>query len=224
VSDSPLETQDGAAQPAASAPRRNWGGVVIAVTGAALVLATALDGISRPIVDFPTNFFGPIFGIQLGLFVLTPIALVVGFAPLAFGARGLIGIAGPSIRSRLWLFGTAIFALIAQYTAAGLFIDEIGQADESAITRSTNGALVVLVFALLVGLVAGSIVARVRIATGLARWSLIIAIVLVAVSVGAGFGSFESNWTELPYAVGILLLGLSYWRVGLVSARSGATE
>lgn len=204
------------------APTRNWGGVVIAVTGVALVLATVLNAISRSIVDFPTSFFGPIFGIQLGLFVVTPIALVIGFAPLAFGARGLTGIAGPSIRSRFWLFGTAFFALIAQYTAAGLFIGEIGQSDESTITRSTNGALVVLVFALLVGLVAGVIVARTGIAHGLARWSLIIAILLVAVSVGAGFGSLESNWSELPYAVGILLLGLSYWRAGLLSAPTEA--
>jgi cytochrome c oxidase subunit IV len=207
-----------------SVPRRNWGGVVIAIAGAAFVGVTVLNGITRSDSDLTGPFAGPILGVQLGLYLLVPVALIVGFVPLAFGARGLMGIVGPSTRARFWLLGAFVIALIAEYVLLWLTLAEIGLSSVSAIEQADSARLTLVVFVLLVVLVAGIVVARAHALSGVARWSLIVTVLLAAVTIAGEIVPIDSNWTELPYAIGILFLGLSYWRAGLQPSRSVTDE
>jgi 4-hydroxybenzoate polyprenyltransferase len=50
------------------------------------------------------------------------------------------------------------------------------------------------------------------------RWSLFVAVALAAATVWGYFAAAESFGTPLPYAVGILFLGLSWWRAGVATA------
>jgi cytochrome c oxidase subunit IV len=125
------------------------------------------------------------------------------------------------MRDRLWVMAAPVVALLAFYTLAGLVAWQlfIVTAPEPAETEDVSDiSIIVTVFALLVAVVAGVEIARARVVRGLARWSLLIAVVLVAGSVVSYFASVGANWGLLPCAIGILLVGLSWWRAGLPSA------
>jgi hypothetical protein len=204
-------------------PKRNWGGVVIAVAGAFELASTLFNAIARSFPDFPTSVFGTIFGLQLASFLLVPPALAVGFAPLAFGARGLASIAGPGSRARLFVFAATLVGCLAQFGILVLLISEIGP-DEETIARASSAILVIEIFALLVALVAGIVIARARVVAGFARWSLIVGIALIAVTLVLGYSNIAQNWQDVPRAVGLLAIGLSYWRAGLRSTVSNAAR
>lgn len=183
-------------------PKRNWGAVVITIAAAFELIA---------------NLFGSNGTLLLAATVLVPLALVVGVAPLAFGARGLQSIAGSGIRSRLLLFTAALFAGIAQFAVIVISVGSYG-ADEDSVERATSASLFLEIFAILVAFIAGIAVARARVARGYARWSLIVAVVLIAVTLILGYSDVAASWQDVPRAVGLLALGISYWRVGLVPA------
>ena len=205
--------------PASPGPERNWGGVIVAAAGAFELAATLFNAIARAIPGFPTNLFGTISGLLLGAFVLVPIALVVGFAPLAFGTGKLASIAGEGVRSRLTVFTAALVSAVVPFVVIFLIAGSLGQ-DEEAAERATSGSLVVEIFALLIGLVAGIVIARAGVARGYARWSLIVAVLLISVTIVLGYTDLLANWQDIPRAIGILALGISYWRVGLPSAHT----
>ncbi|HEX4443232.1 MAG TPA: hypothetical protein VHZ81_06645 [Galbitalea sp.] len=204
-------------------PKRNWGGVVVAIAGAFELVATLFNAVARAIPGFPTNVFGIISGLLLGSYLLVPLALVVGFAPLAFGARGLASIAGSGIRGRLFVFAAALVSAIVQFALIFLVVASLGS-DEGSSERAMSSSLVLQVFALLVGLIAGIVVARARVVRGYGRGSLIVAAILISITLALGYTDILQNWQDVPRAVGILALGVSYWRAGLHRVPSGPTR
>jgi hypothetical protein len=209
--------------PLVSAPgtrRRNWGGVMIAIAGGYELVSTVLNATARSIPNFPTNLFGTIFVLQFAAVLLVPFALLVGFAPLAFGALGMRSIAGPALSAKIRVFLAGVVGCIAQFVIAGLFIAEIGQTSDAAISGTTSATIVVGVFALLIGVMAAVVIARAGVATGYARWSLFVAVALIAVTIALGDIGLAGQWQDVPRAAGILALGVSYWRVGLPATAS----
>lgn len=205
-------------EPAAArrAPKRNWGAVVIVITGAALVIAWGLGVLAASGAALSAGL--QLLYLQIVIVALSPIGLVVGFVPLAIGGRRFASIAGPIVRDRLLVMGAPVVAMIALYTSAGLVAWQLFtlMAPEPAQTADISDiSITMTVFALLVAFVAGVEIARAGVVQGLARWSLIIAVALTAVTVVAYFASFGTDWANAPYALGVLLMGVSWWRAGL---------
>jgi cytochrome c oxidase subunit IV len=115
------------------------------------------------------------------------------------------------------VFAAALASAVVPFVLIASVASSIGQ-DEEAAERASSTALIVEIFALLLALVAGIAIVGARVASGYARWSLIVAVLLIAVTIILGYTNTALDWQDVPRAVGILSLGISYWRVGLRTA------
>lgn len=196
--------------------RANWGGVVIT---AAAVVALVGDVVH----EIPSAALSDVEGDFTELTILVvPIALIVGFVPLAFGSRRLRSIVGDSWRSRTWLFAAPIVAALAEQFGSEPVIPAVIYPDGEHydINSELNLAFFVLALATVLGFVAGIAVVRAGIATGLARWSLLVTVVLILATVVLNYFGWVLDWyswLDLPRSLGLLVLGVSYWRVGIRS-------
>jgi hypothetical protein len=197
------------------APARNWGSAVIAAAG---VFALALDaaGVAILWVPFQWGLLPDELWLQPLTLLVVPAAVLVGFVPLSFGARGFASIAGTGSRARLLVFSAAIVAWIAQL-AIVLVPTLEPRPDQQAIVTSLTGLLALAVFAVLLAIVAGFVIARARVVRGFARWSLLVAVALTLATLALYSADLAVEWQDVPRAIGILALGLSYSRAGRIS-------
>lgn len=198
--------------------RANWGGVVIAVSGAAEVLGIvghALDDALPQFVAVPLEWLGATAYID-------PLALIVAFIPLTFGTRRLSGIVGRLGGSRAIVFTAVVLAAVVEYVTNPFTTYSLGY-NLDDFEGVSNIALLLNVFAVLVGIVAGFAIVRAKVLSGLTRWAFLVAAVLIGLTVvllyeGVSIGPIEvSDVGAVPRAVALLLLGISYWRVGIGS-------
>jgi hypothetical protein len=193
-------------------PARNWGAVVIAAAGA---FALACDGwwVVALVAPFSSVLIETAFILQVATLSFVPIAVLVGFVPLSFGARGFASIAGTTSRTRLLVFAAPVVACVAQLVivAAPLFETGMGQ---QALETSVSGILILAVFAVLLVIVAGIVIARAGIARGFARWSLLVALLLTLVTLALYSAGLAVVWQDVPRSIGLVALGIGYWRAG----------
>ncbi len=204
-------------------PKRNWAAVVLAAAGAYVVVTTALNGANRSSPDFPTTFYGLESGLLFVSFALVPVAILVAFVAFGLGAAGLAPLGGNSARSRLLFLGTGVFALAAQYSYLGGFFNYLMGGGSELPERVTTFALTAVAVALAVA--TSVVVFRAGVVRGAARWALPAATLLTVVSAvvsnlfALSPNEFVSNWGDIPHGLGIAIVGIAYWRVGLVARR-----
>lgn len=174
------------------------GGAALLIAAALLIIATLAE--LGPL-DHPATHDGA-FWTFLVLFWLSTVAFAAAGALLAASgitAGSTLGRAGFVGFGALWLVGEGVFYPVGQYLAPS----------QGVLLVST--ALTVLA---LVGLLlAGIDVARRGVAHGAARWGLIAAVVLSAVTgaVAGGTGNATTiTVLHLISAIGLALVGLSY--------------
>lgn len=213
--------------PLAAAPVRNWGGVLLTIVAIASIVFTALQ-------DVHTAQFEPFGGpasvaLELIAYVIVPTGVVVAMVPLAFGTRRLVGVVGRTLAARLVLVAWSVFAAFAQVANLLVVQDDLADLGRDVILKfATEGAVLVL------GIVAAVFVVRAGLARGFARWSLLLAVALYAFSAAAfafaTFGEYSLvsagdgvdvpflvytlGW-DLPRLLSFLILGISWWRVGI---------
>jgi hypothetical protein len=192
--------------------RRNPGAVFLVIAGGFALLATLANGILRSIPDAPTNLFGTVFGLLLASFVLVPLVIVVAFTYLGVGGRGVYPLGGYSVRARMLFFLTGVVALAAQYSLIGPALVPVGPDESLVPAEATTIALDSVAIAL--AILTSVVVIRTGVVRGFARWALPVAIVLTAASLIIS-NAIPSNWGDIPHGVGIVILGLGYWRAGV---------
>ena len=198
----------------------NWGAVLITFAGAFELVSSVLNAIVRS-TSFPLAI--EVLGqfatwSQLIAIVLVPVALVVGFVPIAFGRRGLTSIAGDGIRAQLLVFSAPVASLLAGVLVIGVgFLSDAS--DEQQFENQISTELIIGVFAVLVALVAGIVVARAGIVRGFGRWSSFVAIALSGVSLALFSSASQPDWWDVPRAAGFVALGASWWRAGVPTDR-----
>jgi hypothetical protein len=198
-----------------SALRRNLGAVILVVAGGYALFATLANGLARAIPDTPTNLFGTISGLLLASLLLVPLAIVVSFTYFGAGGSGVYPLGGYSVRARMLFFLTGIVALAAQYSFFGLALVPVGP--DSSLVPAESTMYVLDSIAAALAIVVSVVVIRVGVVRGLARWALPFAILLTAVSVV--FPSvpnwLQSDWWDVPHGLGIVIVGVAYWRAGV---------
>lgn len=184
------------------APVSNRGGVLLTAVGVLSVLAVVIGALQ--IVPGPFAF-----GLN---FVVLPVVLVVAAVPLAFGRSRVAGVAGRSRLGRILFLAWAVLSAVSQLA----FIIELASTLQVAQTVEIV-RLLVAVLAVVAGVAAAVVILLAGVAVGFARVSLFLAILLFAVTELGYLGAFGAFglWGDLPRALGLLVLGLSYWRVGL---------
>jgi len=105
---------------------------------------------------------------------------------------------------------TGVAAAVAQYSLVGPALVAVG--DSLAPATTTIIVLDSIAFAL--AILTSIVVARAGVVRGLARWAMPIAIVLIASALIVS-NTFVSDWGDIPHGLGILILGLAYWRAGV---------
>jgi len=193
--------------PAAHRPVwQTLGGGGLLLAGALLLVATLLE---YPLLASPGDR-GPTFWPFVAAFALSLLAYAAAVFPLAFGSRGSDGIVGRSVVGKaalvafgfLWLAMQLVYLLAHYFTAA--------DSDFAAVNVATT---VLMVLTYLAVIVAGVSIIRARIATGFARWSLLVLMVVAGVC-GAIANAVDSvEVLTVAYSlscVAQLLVGVSY--------------
>jgi hypothetical protein len=195
--------------------RRSLGGVILVVAGGFALFATLANAIARAIPDFPTNLFGTIFGLLLASFLLVPVAIVVAFVYFGVGAGGVYPLGGYSVRSRMLFLLTGLVALAAQYSLVGPALVPVGP--DSSLVPAEVATSVLDGLAVALAILVCVVVVRVGVVRGLARWALPLALVLTAASLvlTALPSGAVGDWEDIPHCLGILVLGIAYWRAGV---------
>ncbi len=102
--------------------------------------------------------------------------------------------------------GAVILVIAGAYALFATLANAVSRAIPDFPTNAVALAIVVSV-----------VVIRVGVVRGLARWALPLAILLTTVSIV--FPSVpnapESDWWDIPHGLGIVLLGVAYWRAGV---------
>lgn len=187
---------------------RPTGGSIFFIASVLLIVATALE---LPLLGDPTDHGGPFWPFVL-CFGLAAIGYLIGSLLLAFGTRPVTG-SSPLAKVGLAVFG--VFWLIAQtlYLVATYFARS-----EALRTVSTILSLVMI----LGGLAAGVVIAVRGTVTGIARWSLLVGVIVSGVTgaIAAGGSAGLVTTLHLISAIVLALVGCSY----LLSSRAAQTS
>ena len=151
-----------------------WSGAGIALGGALLLVATLLEWV---LLREDAPGLVPVFAV---LFLGSAVAHAAAMWPLAFGRRGDDGAVGRSVLGMVALvvFGLAFFANQVSYFVVAYGLPEQDDYTAFGLLQTVLGATQFV--ALLVGAI---VIARAGVATGAARWSLL---VLAVLSIGIG--------------------------------------
>jgi hypothetical protein len=181
--------------------------VLLTAVGVLAVIAVVVGALQLAPVVFA-------FGLN---FVVLPIVLVVAAVPLAFGRGTVASVTGTSRVGRILFLAWAVLSALSQLA----FTIELGSTLQVAQTVEIV-RLLIAVLAVAAGVAAAVVILLAGVAVGFARVSLFLAVLLFAVTELGYLGAFGAFglWGDLPRAVGLLVLGLSYWRVGLPEART----
>ena len=191
-------------------PRRNLGAVLLVIGGGFALFATLANGILRSIPDAPTNLFGTVSALLFASFLLVPLLIVVAFTYLGVGGRGVYPLGGYTARARLLFLATGVVALAAQYSLAALALVAVGDSLAPAITTNIVLDFIALALTILTAIV----VIRAGIVRGFGRWALPVTVAHVASALIIS-NVVVSDWGDIPHGLGILILGLGYWRAGV---------
>jgi len=186
-----------------SAPRwQSWGGG--GVLAAAVLQGTGLVGY------YLTSVRAPALAVVIagGFALLAATALLLATFPLALGTTRTNGIVGASQTGRIALIATGVFVLLARVTTLGFFM--VGFPFAGGIAQTAD-ALAIL--AVITGAVASVVIWRSGIATGAARWSLALAVVIATMAELASGYNGTLSWALAVASVASLgFAGLSYLR------------
>jgi hypothetical protein len=209
---------------APASPRvRNWGAVLLVIVAAVLLVLTGLNDLGFALAGAFGN------GVTLSLdalnYLLAPLALAIATIPLALGTRRLAAVPGSSIVGRILFLAWGVLTAVTQIAYLATLSDNFTQVSEAQDVREWIEVVVVIA-----GVIAAVFVARGRVARGFARASLFVAIALFALTeylfATQSFGDFSLSGSfdlrgfvtlylwDLPRLVGLLVLGISYWRTG----------
>ncbi len=181
-----------------TAPSRPTGGSVFFIASVLLIVATLLE---LPLLGHPSDR-GALFWLFTVSFALAAIGYLLGSLQLAFGARP---VTGPSELAKAGLTVFGVFWLVAQ--ALYLVGAYLAPAD-TLLLVSTILSLVMI----LGGLVAGIVIAARGTVTGIARWSLLIGVIVSGVTGAIAGGGSAGLVTALHLvsAVVLALVGFSF--------------
>ncbi len=190
---------------------RTAGGGTLLVAAALLLVATLLEAGTLGDPSART----PLFWLFVAVFAVCSVLFLVATILLAFGRRRDDGIVGDSVLGKVSLLAFGALWLVSQ---AAYLIGTYFAASDALLATST-----VLSLVMIVGAAIGGIVIAVRgIATGPARWSLLLAVVIsVVTSTIAGGTSAVGLITAMHVisSLGLMYVGLTYLRARRIPAR-----
>lgn len=202
-----------ATTPAASLSARRpawgvWGGGLIIVGGALLLIATLVE------VPLQEDTSAGLLGLFAALFLGSTVAHALAMVPLSGGRTGADGIVGGSVLGRLALLGFGAIFLASQtvYYVVSYAMPPVQ--DYSGVFALTLALSVIQLLLLLIGSI---VIIRAGVATGAARWAFL-ALTVVAVVTGAvanATDSLEVATVALLCSTGAQIV------VGLVLATTG---
>ncbi len=198
------------ALPSRSVSRPRWqttGGGTFLAAAALLAVATLFE---YPLLNDPSSRT-VIFWIFVVLFAGSAILFLIASSALAFGSTGSNGIIGRSVLGKVGLLGFGVFWLLAQgiYLLWAYFLT----APDSSAFETLTTVLTILMFAS--ATLAGVMVAVKHIATGIARWSILIGLVISAIASTAARSTSSAELLTVLYVVSALVLafvGVTYLR------------
>lgn len=194
----------------ASPVGRNGAAVLIFIVGAGGFVASLLHALLQNNVGAISEIFVLLFSYSFGV-----IGVLIAAILLSFGTRRFVSIVGDSGWGRVALCAWAILNAASQVAYVGYLSD-----GATHVVRAHQIQMTIAIATLLVGLLAATFVLRGHVATGFAAVSLFVALILYAAS-GVLLTINTANidaFVDLPRLVGLALLGLSYWRVGVLRA------
>jgi hypothetical protein len=177
------------------------------VVGAALLLVATL--LEYPLLTDSTDR-GPLFWGFVVTFVLSLVAYAAAMFALAFGSKGDDGIVGRSVLGRAALIGFGIFWFAAQLV---YLLSHYFTAPGSDFAAANAAAIVLVALTYVSAVVAGIVIVRARVATGFARWSLLLLMIVAAVCGGIANAVGSPEVVTVAYSlstVAQLLIGVSY--------------
>ncbi|GLK16911.1 hypothetical protein [Herbiconiux flava] len=182
------------------------GGAAITVGGSLLLAATVVEWL---LVAQDAAGLVPLFA---ALFVAAAVAHAVAMVPVAFGRHGSDGAVGRSAlgKAGLIVFGLAFLANQLAYLVVAYFLP--AQDDYSAFLALQTALGVVQFVALLAGAI---VIVRAGVATGAARWSLLVLAVLSIVLNGIGQLSGDVDVVTVVHLVSTvaqIIAGIVYLR------------
>lgn len=199
---------------------RNWGAVLITVVSGCALIASLLYDFS------PDSAVGGAAGIAQFLFEYIPgaLAIFVGVIVFAFGAKRsgethLASVAGTGRLGQAAVFVWGLLAATTQVSFLGLLSD-----DPLTLERAQEVQQLCGIGAILIGVVAAVLVVRAHVLRGFARYALFLCVVLFAVTFVLVLlaGNDLSPLWDLPRVIGLVVLGVAYWRAGVPAAADRA--
>jgi hypothetical protein len=192
-------------EPPVQSRTRTLGGETILAASILLLAATLVEMATLPSPSDHTA----VFWIYFVLFAISSVLFALATYLLAFGPTGGSGIVGASRLGKFALLAFGVFWLIGQafYLVGTYFV--AGPHSSAYLTTSTVLTLVALIGAL----VGAIVIARVRIANGAARWSLIAAVVLSAITGAVAGGSTSVPLITVMHVIsslGLIFAGVTY--------------
>ena len=205
------DMRDRASAASASARWQRWG-------GGGLIAAAVLQGAGLAGYYFTaTRMPAVAFAIADGFPLLAATAILLATFPLALGSTGTNGIVGASVTGRIALIAFGAFTLLAPVTRLGFFFVSFPESGGIQATADLFQALAVIT-----GLVASVVIARVGIAVGTARFAMLGTGVIAVIAVLAGSLNNTLGWVLAAASVlAQLATGILYFRnrqrLGLVA-------
>lgn len=186
--------------------QRRGGGLVIA--------AFVLEGAGL-LGYYLTNVRAPQAGVILadGLPLLAATALVLAVFTLTMGTNGTDGIVGSSRTGKTALIAWGVFTLLSRVANLGFFTLGVGALDNvGGVVRTCA------VVAVITGAVASVVIYRARIATGAARWALMVVVLLQFAALALTGMSNTLSWVIAGLGIiSGLLLGLIWTRAATIA-------
>ncbi len=188
--------------PTGAARWRVAGGAPLLLAAVLLLVATLIEAAVLPHPDRHDGLFWTF----AALFALSSILFLVAAVPLAFGTDGEDGVVGSSATGRTALLAFAVFWILAQ----GLYLVGTYLAPASGwLAASTVLSILMLACAA----VAAVVVVMRHVVSGAARWSMLGAVVVSAVTGGVASGTDDVTIVTVMHclsAAGFAAVAISY--------------
>ncbi|HEX4057758.1 MAG TPA: hypothetical protein VHX87_05525 [Galbitalea sp.] len=192
--------------------KRNWGAVLIFFLSAGTIVLSLVYDL------FPATAWGSIASIVAFLFenFPGPLAIFSGVVIFALGTKRygmprLLSVVGNNRFGEAAVFVWGLLALAAQLSFLGII-----SGDALTIAGAEQVQQVCGIGAFVVGLAAAVFVVRGGVMRGFGRYALFLAVLLSGVTVFLELTTTPALiaiW-DLPRLVGLVVLGLAYWRAG----------
>jgi hypothetical protein len=196
---------------------RNWAGVLIFIVGGGALVSSLIHDL------LGNDAAGSVFNVLILLLAYFPgvIAVLVAAFVLAFGTARWTSIVGGGRWGKAALCAWSVLNAASQIAFIGYLTD-----DAAHFASAQEVQVTISIATVLVGLVAATFIFRANVAKGFARFSLFVAVIaFAATEVLITVGSTDTGgFWDLPRLAGVALLGISYWRAGIVPRLEPAVE